>query len=835
MQISESPKVEFSGGNNDVSSFDSTIVRSSFIRRNYGMFIAVACSLFVFVSLHPSLILANTTTAGGDTGAHFIVPYFAWKDVFSHFEISGWSRMWYNGFPLLTFYFPLPPLLVDLLAFVIPYDVAFKLITLSGSLALPPLMYIMGRSARLKDPYPTLLALASLGYLFDRTYTIDGGNIASTLAGEYSFSLALAFGVGFLAVVFSGLNSNKKIALASVLYALTTLSHLLPSFFVAAVAIVYVLLGKEKKELFRLAIAGLLGSLICSLWLIPFAANIFYTTSMGWTKVTTYVQSLAPNPLRLWIYLAILGVVFSIYKRRRLGVTFSIVAVVSVLSFVLLPQGAVYNARALPFFVFSIYVLAASAVAEFAMWFPRVVALMRIGANQSHFIFEDDADPFTQMQRRGYLHGKTRASVDGEESYFLSETPGEWGVKAVDGDSTLEGVSKRYLRNRSRTIVGTVLFFVFITLVGVVAPVVNLPPWLQAHVTKSFVPAWASWNYSGYQAKPGWPEYERLMGAMNSVGKNYGCGPAMWEYNSNENNFGTPMALMLLPFWTHGCVDSMEGLFFESSATTPYHFLNQSELSYSPSDAMAGLPYSGLNVALGVKHLQMLGVKYYMAFSPTVKAEATRNPNLQLISTVPAVDPSKNQSGSVLGQSWNIYLVRGAQSVVPLTHLPVVWKGMRGGKSDWLKYSISWYQSPSQWSIYRAQNGPSNWKRVVPGAPVGSEPKLPSIQVTNTILKTDSISFHVSKVGVPVVVRESYFPNWHATGAAGPFRVAPNLMVVVPTSKQVELNYGATTVNVASNILSVLAVLATLAVWIGKPETIWRKLRGKSATSLTNL
>lgn len=321
MQISESPVLVEGVGGGATNAASRLLGLRRFVGGSYGALISMACSAFVLLSLHPSLIFANTTTAGGDTGAHFIVPYFAWKDVFSHFELGGWSRIWYNGFPLLTFYFPLPPLLVDLLSFLIPYDIAFKLITLLGSLALPPLMYVLGRSAKLKEPYPTVLALASLGYLFDRTYTIDGGNIASTLAGEYSFSLALAFGVAFLAVVFSGLNSNKKIAGAAVLYALTALSHLLPAFFVAAVAIVYVLLGPDRREILKLALAGAVGTLLCGLWLIPFAANIYYTTSMGWTKVTTYVNALAPDELRPWIYLAVLGVVFSVYRRRRLGLT----------------------------------------------------------------------------------------------------------------------------------------------------------------------------------------------------------------------------------------------------------------------------------------------------------------------------------------------------------------------------------------------------------------------------------------------------------------------------------------------------------------------------------
>ncbi len=56
----------------------------------------------------------------------------------------------------------------------------------------------------------------------------------------------------------------------------------------------------------------------------------------------------------------------------------------------------------------------------------------------------------------------------------------------------------------------------------------------------------------------------------------------------------------------------------------------------------------------------------------------------------------------------------------------------------------------------------------------------------------DKISFDVSEIGKPVEVKESYFPNWKVSGATGPYRLAPNLMVVVPTSKHVQLTYGLT-------------------------------------------
>jgi hypothetical protein len=45
------------------------------------------------------------------------------------------------------------------------------------------------------------MAVATLPFLFNTSYTIEGGNITSTLAGEFSFSLALTTGLLFLGVL----------------------------------------------------------------------------------------------------------------------------------------------------------------------------------------------------------------------------------------------------------------------------------------------------------------------------------------------------------------------------------------------------------------------------------------------------------------------------------------------------------------------------------------------------------------------------------------------------------------------------------------------------------
>ena len=65
----------------------------------------------------------------------------------------------------------------------------------------------------------------------------------------------------------------------------------------------------------------------------------------------------------------------------------------------------------------------------------------------------------------------------------------------------------------------------------------------------------------------------------------------------------------------------------------------------------------------------------------------------------------------------------------------------------------------------------------------------PEITVSNVEMGDQDLAFDVSKVGTPVLVKMSYFPNWQVDGADGPYRVAPNFMVVVPTSTHVRLHY----------------------------------------------
>ena len=101
----------------------------------------------------------------------------------------------------------------------------------------------------------------------------------------------------------------------------------------------------------------------------------------------------------------------------------------------------------------------------------------------------------------------------------------------------------------------------------------------------------------------------------------------------------------------------------------------------------------------------------------------------------------------------------------------------------------------------------------------------------SAVTETDSsLSFHVSRVGTPVLVKMSYFPNWQATGADGPWRVTPNLMVVVPTSHDVTLTYGASASNHLGQLATLLGLVALLMLFVVPTVRDWRRrLRARTS------
>ena len=804
----------------------------------FGVVLA-ACG-FVFAQLHPSFLLTDSTPAGGDMGAHVWGPAYLRDSLLPAGRWSGWTPDWYAGFPAYHFYMVTPSVAIALLSYVVPYGVAFKLVTVSGVVTIPLSGYLFGRLSGLRFPGPAICAVGAMVFLFDRSFSIYGGNIPSTLAGEFAFSMSLSLAIVYLGMVSASLRTGRYRGWAALLLALTGLTHLIPAFWALAATGVLVLVhwcrGRDlwvpvagaaagaagawmvatsESSIVRTAIGGALvalagaalgwmlwrarpawrwpitvlpvAGLLSAFWVLPFFLQRGYMNDMGWEKKVgdaladlLFLRSeldpqLVDHPGIRWLVVgAVGGLALSLFTRNRTGVFLGCSAVLSGLAFWLLPEGRLWNARLLPFYYLSLYLLVAVGVAE-------------LGRVLSTLLAPDERHPLRTVR----LATPVLAALAGwvVVGLPLHVLPG--GEERVDGFHWLL--------------------------------------WDTVGEPKSFIGSWAAWNYEGYEDTDGdnpkaWPEHRDVVATMAAVGEELGCGRAMWEHEDQHNRYGTPMALMLLPFWTDGCIGSMEGLYFEASATTPYHFLNQDQLSSSPSNAQRDLPYGAgvpteADFDLGVAHLQLMGVRYYMAISGRMQAFATAHPSL---TEVAASGP------------WKVYEVADSELVVPLENEPAVIEGIEPVAHPWLDASVRWYQDRTAWPVPLAADGPESWQRVTcrfeesddPVVRIGAEgtceqpearPVDGPVVVSDVVEGDDSISFEVDRTGVPMLVKASYFPNWTVTGAEGPYRVTPNLMVVIPTSERVELRYGRTTADWLGMGLTLVGLVWLVVLFRARP------------------
>ena len=768
----------------------------------------LSCFFVLWVLNPEGALFKLSTPTGGDLGAHVWGPAFLRDELLPNLRLSGWAPDWYAGFPAYHFYMVVPmlfivvlnaglvlPLLIlaiglisftvfklvaqnpkhwrsaffptiCLLLLIIPfhYGFAFKLVTAAGLILMPFAGWRMGRLAGLPEPTPALLGASTLAFIFDRSFNIMGGNLMSTMAGEFAFTLAITFCLIYIGMLLRGVETGEKRAAAALLLALTGLCHLLVVFFALIVSFVAVATRLSRASVRWITEVGLLSGLISAFWVLPFWWHRSHLNDMGWEKLTSYSSYLWSRdqlaadfltndpPLQLAIVLAAAGAVLSLVFRRRLGVVLTISVIVLALAFIYLPEGRLYNGRLLPAYYLSIYLLAAIAIAE---------TIRILG--------------------------------------FLVQ-------KAAKG--------KERIGNLVSGSIGFLVVVLFIFYLAVPLRVLpggkmhgNAYQWMGYETEDLNIGrSWALWNFEGYETRTGdstgggWEELAGFVITMDDQAREYGCGRLMWEYSSELTRYGTPMAPMLMPHWTDGCIGSMEGLYFESSTTTPFHFLIQSELSTAPSRAQRDLPYRSFDIDAGIDHLQQLGVKYYAASSQVATAKAQQHPALNEIAN----------SGP-----WTIFKVKNSELVAQLDFEPAIFDHLK--HSEWLNPSVEVFQEGSQ-AVVRTLGGMNDWQHV----DLEGEPEkigLPQVEVSGINVDTDRIEFKVDKTGVPVMVKTSYFPNWKAKGAEGPWRATPNLMVVVPTEKEVSLEYGRSPIEIVS-ILLTLAGLISLAFVARKPNSL---------------
>ena len=744
----------------------------------------VATSLVILIVMNPALILSSTTPTGGDMGAHVFGPAFLRDTLLPEGRVMGWSNDWFAGFPAFYFYFPLPSLVIVFLDFFLPYGVAFKVVTVLGVLAMAPAIYFHTRALNLGRHISLIAAGSGAVFVFYESYSIYGGNIASTLAGEFSYSWSFALSLVYLGFLIKAVQEDREyLKWAALALALTALSHILTTIVVVFASL---FVFGWKKGPARTAIVWLWGFAIAAFWALPLLVRLGLTSDMGWTPLSRWEEIF---PVEIWLLLpvAIPAAVWAVRKTTR---------VLPILAATLLPviyfplplvlpellpdlfggeRWKLWNGRLLPYWYFGVAFFAALGLGVAVMWLSRRLP-SRIHTNFPRALIV-----------LGFAVG-TGLVIDS------NEFPGwSWIVVVIAG---LGAVGLTYL------FANTVNTRNFLTTAAVAVVV------LGATAGVTFVDGWSKWNYEGYEAKEPWPEYEALMMELDTLPD----ARVQWESNSELNKYGTPMSPMLIPYWTEGSQKSMEGLYFESSLTTPFHFINHSEMSYKPSNPIPGLKYHTFDMERGLRHMDLYGVEYYVSFTPEAASKAAQTEGFDQVATT---------------EPFHIFRLPDSDLVVPATHEPAVYEvpdrgllaALIGSETvtgpdgeplpSFHDLSLEWYEDVDSMHRWVVADGPDDWTRI---RSLEERPdvalNVPADAVSDIVVDHHRISFTTEAVGVPHLIKVSYFPNWTAVGADGPWRASPSLMVIVPTENEVVIEFQDTWAESGGKILTLAGVVA---------------------------
>ncbi|MDD5112083.1 MAG: 6-pyruvoyl-tetrahydropterin synthase-related protein [Candidatus Altiarchaeota archaeon] len=345
----------------------------------------------VMMNMRPDWILSTTVTTGGDMGSHYILAQYLRDYLLPQGKLIGWYPGWLGGLPMFQYYFIPPYLLMVALSTLIPLEVAFKLVTLMWVFMLPPAAYYGLRAMGFPRPMPGVAASLTLCLLFLETvnyenYSQWGGNIKSTLAGQFPYGISFAIMALSIGLLYRGYHDRRKVALNAVVFALVALNHIYTTIIIGLVSTFFLIDGIRARKyggVLYLAKVFILGFMLASFWYIPMALKL------DWSMPPKDVFYGSPN--LKWIFipeyaviyvLAAVGIFYAI-KERDKRVFFWVYSFTIVFAFLFLCRYTNFlYVRFIPFLYLVPLILAAAGIDRLTKWIdikhliPPITALL---------------------------------------------------------------------------------------------------------------------------------------------------------------------------------------------------------------------------------------------------------------------------------------------------------------------------------------------------------------------------------------------------------------------------------------------------------------------------
>ena len=741
------------------------------IQNALDIFILSIIVLFIGSFIDSRLIFWDTILTGGDTVSWYQVAVHLKKTLIPNARLYGWDMANFCGYPNFNFYF-IPPFLLAVFIsyFGIPLTIGLKIAMVSGWYILPVSVYLGLRSMACRFPAPIIGASATLLFLFNESYTMFGGNILSTLAGEFCYMFAFSLLPFFMGSMIKGFSNNKRIIINGLVLGLIGLSHLFV--FIPAISVILYGFFTKKRTVYLVQVCAI-GFGVMAFWILPLIA---------WRNAYT-----------IPVYM-----IWQSYVSLKLTlIAFSILCVIIVptIVFQVMPLKKNSETNHYPFFqkiqiVFGILC--------FIMMMAMVnYGLFRIIGTELHF--------FSLSKITGWIL-LTGMTVWLSCIVFLT-TMGKTAGDQFCVDTKETGVllwmiglcitmyfCAHFLKVPDIRFLPPILLIVILLFFSFyVGQYLSAFSWgvqfmsilfilISVHATIVFkeqnVQNWYTDTFKGYAHTRGFDYFKQLNQYLNTDDP-LNAPRVGYEKCNRYGPYGGDRVFESLYLFTGR--QTLEGIHYSSSLASKFLTFMQTEFS---KEVKTPTPFilSQINPESLVIHMNLYNISQLILLSPQVK---------KIFNDAPQFIHEKD-----VGQ-FSVYRLKQELPgyISTLTYPPVLYTG-----PDWLeRFYDQWFKYPEKLETFFV---PTEYvkhpddRAVFQGESAGLtvDPSFhkkkyhcnPDIQ---SHLSHFKVKFRTSAIGVPHLIRVSYFPNWKVSGAHGVYPVSPHFMLVIPRANEVTLTY----------------------------------------------
>jgi tetratricopeptide (TPR) repeat protein len=519
--------------------------------------VALGAALVVASVLGITYLNSSNWPTGGDSASHLLYAWLYSEELLFSGQIVPWVPEVFGGMPFLSYYFPLPFIVIAVLSKSLGVASAFKWGSFLACMLLPGAVFTASRRWLNFSWYAAFFAaLGALAFLLHEQNSIWGGNLLSGLAGEFAYSYGVLFGVLAMMAWTRAINLGRGWLLAALMEAASGFSHGFPLLIVGFSSAFLLLDGlasgnvqRFKAALSLLVRGHLLAFALLGGWLWPMLEMHSLTIPNDASFTIESWRDLLPAALWPCLIGGLFGLALLAFPSVRRGWDHG-------------------QRRAVSYFISAAGLAAVAFIAGDQIglpdirFFPLVWLLAAIAC--------------------GWLLGQALAAF---------------------------GANPNAVANMRNALVPTLSRVLVVAAAGF-----GMFGWLGQHV--QLAPDWGLWNHSGLESKPQWHNLSKLFPAMSG---DLWSPRLAFEHDPANNDIGSTRALEALPmFLKHRPV--LEGLYMESALIGPAVYQVQSEISARPSSPLVRFPSGSLDPQLAAEHLAFLHADTILLRSEEAKA-----------------------------------------------------------------------------------------------------------------------------------------------------------------------------------------------------------------------